>query len=724
MMHLLNETQDPAGLQSPLLKPGDNCWTVAHAERASVLVDADAYFRAFVAAALRAQRSLMIVGWGFHSRTLLAHEPLPENAPPVLGDFLNFLATRRPGLHVYILIWDFPMAFSQGRELPALYRFNWRPHRRVHLRFDDTHPVIGSHHQKIVVVDDALAFCGGIDLTDRRWDTPDHAPNDPRRRMGAEPYPPFHDLMLAVDGAAARALGRLAADRWCRSGGRRLRLPAVLTDPWPDELTIDFRAVPVAVSRTMPGRAGDPPVREIERLHLDLIAAARRTIYLENQYFTSDRVAEALAARLTEPYGPEIVLVLRLLSNGWLEELTMQTRRARLLADLRAVDRFGRFHVYYPAIEGLPQNTCVNMHSKLSIIDELWLRIGSANLSNRSLGFDTECDLTIDGSADHSMQTTIRQLRDRLLAEHLGSSAAEVRAALETHGTLAAVIERLRGGKRWLEPLIPSQAVPAALGEAMRVGDPESPVSLQRLIDEFSPDAQERPLRARWIYLLSAVLGIAALAALWRYTPLASLASPEAVVGWAREFAGRWWAPLVILLGYTASAAIMFPRPLITLFAVVAFGTWLGFGYALLGILIATIVTYAAGRMLNRRTVRRIAGPRLARLDKLLRRRGLLKMTAVRLVPLAPFAVIGLVAGALRISLWQYTLGTLLGMMPGTLTATVFGDQVRGALVAEKGLNLWLIFGAMALVVVLTVSVRRWLLRADQPAPIHDPDEP
>ncbi|HSN70732.1 MAG TPA: VTT domain-containing protein, partial [Steroidobacteraceae bacterium] len=723
IMHSLQETPLPRTDRPSLLRPRENCWHVAPAERASVIVDAADYFRAFVEAALRAERTLVIVGWGFHSRMLLAHEPLPGNAPPMLGEFLNFLARRRSRLHIYILIWDFPMAFSQGRELPAFYRFNWRPHRRVHLRLDDTHPVIGSHHQKIIVVDGTVAFCGGIDLTHRRWDTSGHPAEDERRRVADEPYPPFHDLMLAVDGGAAHALGRLVAERWCRAGGRRLHLPAVRSDPWPEPLEPDFTGVPVAISRTMPGRGPEPPVREIERLHLDLIAAARRSIYLENQYFTADRVADALAVRLAEPDGPEIVIVLRLLSNGWLEELTMQTRRSQILKRLRQADRYGRLKVYYPEIEGLAPGTCVNMHSKISIVDDEWLRIGSANLSNRSLGFDTECDLTIEARGDPRVQSTIRQVRFRLVAEHLGRDRAEIEAAVEACGAMAPVIERCRGGARWLEPLIPQHDIPAVLGEAMRVGDPESPVSLQRLVDEFSPEPQERPRRARWIYLLVAVLSIAALAALWRYTPLAELASAEAVTRWANQFAGQWWAPLVILFGYTASAVIMFPRPLITLFAVVAFGTWLGFGYAMAGILVATLVTYGAGLLLSRRTVRRIAGPRLGRLDSLLRKRGVLKMTAVRLVPLAPFAVIGLVAGALRISIWHYTLGTLLGMLPGTLTATVFGDQVRGALFGQDGLNLWLIFGVMAVVVALTVIVRRWLLRADEPPPIHDPEE-
>jgi phosphatidylserine/phosphatidylglycerophosphate/cardiolipin synthase-like enzyme len=253
----------PAGARgaAPAFVPGANCTSVNRAERAAVLVDTEAYYRAFAQAALRAERSIVIVGWDFHSRTPLTYGELPDGAPTRLGEFLNFLVRRRRKLHVYILVWDFPMVFSQDRELPVLYRFGWRPHRRVHIRFDDTVPVIGSHHQKLVVIDDRLAFCGGIDLTQRRLDTRRHDADDPRRTAEGESYPPFHDLMLMVDGPAARSLGRLVGDRWRRSGGSRLKPSQARGDPWPRDLAPGFTHVEVAISRTMPPRGDAAAVR-------------------------------------------------------------------------------------------------------------------------------------------------------------------------------------------------------------------------------------------------------------------------------------------------------------------------------------------------------------------------------------------------------------------------------------------------------------------------------
>src|SRR2546423_6489690 len=318
-----------------LLRPGYNCWAVSRADRVALIVDAADYFKAFYEAALRARNSITILGWDFNSQTRLHFDPVEKNGPPaLLGDFLNYLVRRRHSLHVHVLNWDYPMVFGADREFPPLYGFGWTPSRRVHLRYDDTHPVTGSHHQKVVVIDNALAFVGGIDLTVRRWDSCEHAPEDPRRVAYGKPYPPFHDLMVAVDGEAARQLATLTRDRWLAATGQKLK-PVTFrgitdNDPWPPHVAPDLHGIEVGIARTAPPRAEAPAVREVEKLYLDMVAAARNTLYIENQYFTAPRIGAALEKRLAEPDGPEIVLVLRLLSHGWLEEHTMHVLRTRL----------------------------------------------------------------------------------------------------------------------------------------------------------------------------------------------------------------------------------------------------------------------------------------------------------------------------------------------------------------------------------------------------------
>ncbi len=108
-----------------------------------------------------------------------------------------------------------------------------------------------------------------------------------------------------------------------------------------------------------------------------------------------------------------------------------------------------------------------------------------------------------------------------------------------------------------------------------------------------------------------------------------------------------------------------------------AFGPWLGFAYSLGGLVIAALATYFAGKLMHPHEVQRRAGPRVTQIMQVLRKRGLLAVTALRLVPLAPFAVEGAVAGAINLKLWHYTVGSAIGMLPGTLAATVFSDELR-----------------------------------------------
>ena len=713
-----------------LLAVDRNCWRVEHASRAGFLIDADAYFRAFVEAAGHARRSILIAGWDFHSRTRLLCAD-GRDCELELGRFLNDLVRRRRELQVHILIWDYPMIFGLDREWAPLYGLSWKPHRRICFRYDNTHPTGGSHHQKIVVIDDAVAFSGGIDLTSRRWDTCEHAPQNAHRVMSGAPYPPFHDLMMAVEGPAARALGDLLRDRW------RLATHETLDPPWakkslfrrvgphptgttwPASLDEPLRHVAVGISRTAPPINGSAGVREVEALYIDMIAAARHSIYIENQYFTADKVGDALAARLSEPEGPEVVLVLRELSHGWLEEVTMQTLRTRLIERLRAADVHGRFRVYYPFVEGLKSGTCIDVHSKMIVIDDEIVRIGSANLANRSMGLDTECDLTVEALGREDVRAAICDLRAQLLGEHLGFEYTRVRETIERTGSLRSAIDLLQRNDRTLKPVPELPQAPAAVLSVVSVADPEKPVGLSDLAKLLSSDDETGTDGARspaWGKIAGFALVCLALTALWKYTPLATFLDSNHVTGWARRAGDEWWMPIVVVLAYTPVAFTLFPRPLLTLFAVIAFGPLQGFVYAMLGIELSAWVSFALGKAMNRNTVRRIAGTRLNGILQVLRRRGLLAMTALRLVPIAPFLVEGVVAGAARVKFSDFMIGTALGMLPGTLTSTVFGHQLQVWLQDPSRINYWAIALVLLALGIATWLVRRWLFASAPPS--------
>ena len=219
------------------------------------------------------------------------------------------------------------------------------------------------------------------------------------------------------------------------------------------------------------------------------------------------------------------------------------------------------------------------------------------------------------------------------------------------------------------------------------------------------------PKGPAWVKLAAFALALLALAAAWRYTPLAELITAEQVNDWADTLGAMRWAPIAVMLVYIPASFVMFPRPLITLAAVIALGAWLGFICAFSGIMLAALTSYYLGRALPRSKVRQIAGSKLDAIGAALRKRGLIAVLAVRVVPVAPFVVVGIIAGALQVKLWHFALGTAIGLLPGTLTTTVFGEQLTAALEDPSRINYWLVGGVVVAFVVVMYLMRRWITR-------------
>jgi phosphatidylserine/phosphatidylglycerophosphate/cardiolipin synthase-like enzyme len=459
-----------------MLREGENCWRIARAERMSVIVDADDYFRLARDALLKAERRIMLVGWDFDARIRLTNADRLPDEPETIGDFLYWLVERRPDLELYLLRWDVGAIKTLGRGSTAFTVLKWMRHPRIHTKLDGAHPPGGSHHQKIVSIDDRFAFCGGIDMTSDRWDTRDHRDDDPRRlRPGGQPYGPWHDATSALSGDVAAALAQGCRDRWQRATGDEVAQVTDGADAWPDELEPQFRDVDIGIARTLPVLDAAPGTHEIEALFVAQIAAAQRMIYMESQYFASRKVAEAIAQRLVEADGPEIVIVNPVTAQGWLEPLAMDTARSRLMEALRRRDKHGRLRMYHPVTKA---GEAIYVHAKITFIDDRQLRIGSANLNNRSMRLDSECDVIVDAGerGDGAVTSAIAVLRDELLAEHLGVNPAKVTAMLGETGSLIATVEGLRGSGRTLVPYEDPDlsAVEAWLADH-EVLDPEGP---------------------------------------------------------------------------------------------------------------------------------------------------------------------------------------------------------------------------------------------------------
>ena len=469
----------PSDPPDRILRPGETCWRTAHANRFSRIVDGAEYLQHVKSAMLRARHRIMLIGWDFDYRTAFEADNGSLPGPNHLGPFLHWLVWRRSDLDVYVLK-------SNLRLLPAFDGFwfgiapvsllNRITPSRMHFVVDPAHPPGAVHHQKIVVVDDTVAFCGGIDLTLGRWDTRQHLGDDPRRKGAGQPYGPRHEVATICDGDAARAFGELARERWRAATGEELAPITSRRTNWPPTVEEPLRDVEVGIARTLPALAGRPEVREVEALNLAAVAAAKQVIYLENQYLAARGLAEALAARLEEPDGPEIVIVLPRSSESRLEQQSMDSARQRLLRLLWKADSHGRLGVYWPVAAG---GTPIYVHSKVMVIDDRLLRIGSSNLNNRSLGFDSECDVALEAvpgtDVFAAVTDEIAYARDDLLAEHLGVSVDELRAEVAGQGSFRAAVDTLRTIGRSLRKFTPTmtsaEAGPLAENDLM---DPSS----------------------------------------------------------------------------------------------------------------------------------------------------------------------------------------------------------------------------------------------------------
>lgn len=492
--------EDDTG-RAVLLRPGITCWRRAPAPRAALIIDMADYFLAARQAMLKARRTIHFLNWAFEPGTVL--EPMadrPRREQQDIAAFLRQLSAERPELEIRILCWQSALPVAATQDFFPIKGRRAFAGTRVRFRLDGRLPNGACHHQKALIIDDALAFCGGGDIGPDRWDTAAHMDDDPRREKGRDGLGTFdsrHEVMGLVDGAPAQHLGELFRERWRRATGETLPEPEPpqptpqdgAPDLWPERISAQFSGISAGIARSAAAWRGAPETRENERLHLAAFAAARRLIYLENQYFASPLMAEALAARLAEPDGPEVVLVSHRRSPSWFDHMTMDRTRSLFIRRLRRADVFGRLRTFYPVT---PLGRTIIVHAKLSIIDDVMLRIGSANLNNRSTGFDTECDLVFEaaGPGAATARARIGALTVRLIAHWLGTDEARVETAWAEARSLGGALDRLRTeGLVRLRPLEPEPLGPlATFIAAFHLGDPLGPD------DSFRPWRREQAL--------------------------------------------------------------------------------------------------------------------------------------------------------------------------------------------------------------------------------------
>lgn len=430
-----------------ILCPGETCWVSEPVHQAGLLVDGCAYYRHFYECAKRATEYILLSGWQFDSTVeLVRGRDVDDTWPTALLPFLNELCRLRPRLRVYILAWDFHVVYALEREALQRVAFDWMTHARLHFVFDDCVPMEGSHHQKFAVIDGQVGFVGGVDLCEHRWDDRHHRLDNPLRvQANGVAYTPYHETQVFFTGPAVRRLCDFFIERWRVATKSTLRLQTLETRwelPRPRGC-IPIRANELAFCRTSvagPGKA----LREVRALMTTAMRAAERFVYIETQYFTSRAVAEALEARMQDAERPrlDIVFVVPPEPEAPKESLAMGVAQAHLVRRLRRVakktgHRIGFYSTASVSTDGTDIATYI--HSKLVIVDDRFLTVGSANLNNRSMGVDTELNVAFEAREPTTrLGRSIRRLRTSLLAEHVGArTLSAVRALARADGLVA-----------------------------------------------------------------------------------------------------------------------------------------------------------------------------------------------------------------------------------------------------------------------------------------------
>jgi phosphatidylserine/phosphatidylglycerophosphate/cardiolipin synthase-like enzyme/uncharacterized membrane protein YdjX (TVP38/TMEM64 family) len=667
-------TADHAADEGAVLQPGHNCWRVERASRFACIQDAADYFRLARGALLQARDTIFSVGWDISATLDLVPGGASDGAPTRLDELLPWLVRRRPMLRCYVLTWDYAALYTLERDPWTRWRLGWRMPSRVHFAFDDHHPFGASHHQKIIVVDDALAFSGGIDLTGHRWDTAAHRLDEPHRlNADGTPYGPYHEIQAMADGPVATALGALVRDRWNALGERTRPLAAhAAHDLWPDDVIPDLTDVEVAIARTMAPSERNGAIRECERSFLDSIAAAKRSIYIENQYFTNDTLARALAQRLEEPDGPEVVVVMPKDCEGWIEKQTMGVLRHEALALLVGADRHHRLRLVYPAASRA-RDVVTFVHSKVMIVDDRLLRIGSANLSHRSMGVDSECDLIADAGADPVRRAGVQRTRDRLLGEQLGLPPEVVAGEIRRLGSMGALIDVRGDADRTLLPvdMTPPEETPTELVKA--AADPDEPLDLGGVTEALPPlDARAagKTIRLRVAAVTITVTLLVAARLLTRSGGI------DAV--FERPLSPSTFGTTLAIVVVAHLALV--PLELLAVLAGAAFGSGVGGGTALAGGWVGAGVGYVVGRRLGPGRIMSWMSRRAYRSARQLGAHGAVGVAVLRLMSIASALSVNLVCGALRVPVAAYLVGSAAGLAAPMFVLAGVGSLLDTAL--------------------------------------------
>lgn len=220
---------------------------------------------------------------------------------------------------------------------------------------------------------------------------------------------------------------------------------------------------------------------------------------------------------------------------------------------------------------------------------------------------------------------------------------------------------------------------------------------------------------ARWLILGLFIVVLSCAVLLWRFTPLAEWAGPERITRWMQQMRESAWAPLIVIAAFVGGGLIMFPLTLLIAATAVVFEPWLAIALSITGALANAVTLYAIGRGLMKKTMTHAFGEQVDKLHRALDRRGIIAVATIRMVPIAPFTLVNLAAGAIDVRPRDYVIGTLLGVLPGTLALTAFGHQLQKIVEQPTFAGVGLLLGVLAAWIGLSLGLQHLVAARKSP---------
>ncbi len=671
-----------------IFREGENCWVTSQVAHAAPLIDGADYYRALHSSIVKARHSIFIVGWDIDSRIRLLHGEDEENAdaPSVISDLLAWKAEQNPDIKIYLLRWDSSLAFFAQREMWAKEVWEEKTPQNVATELDDTIPMGGSQHQKIALIDDELVFSGGMDVSTNRWDTRDHPVVSEDRNGPDGAYTPLHDVQMVSSGPVVEEFSKLVRWRWTRASEQNpidiredanTSLDAAIPESWPDGVDSWLEKCDCALARTIPFMDDAEPVQEVRNMLLDLINQAEHVIYIENQFTTRQEIAEALNKRLKECPTLHVIIVSSYEPKGKFECEAFWASRIDFKQILEKDIDPERVIMTYSSIEDIKgRKAYKRIHSKVMSIDDKYLVIGSSNLSNRSMTLDTELDTVLFGNNEHNRKA-IARVRDDLLAEHTGRDVEATAKLMQAENPAQALIHgQIAHGYILTEVRDEVFTDQSGKNFFRALSDPEEPLipPIEVASEKIPP---LRNPRRRTVMILLGVLVLAAFGgAIWYASHSIPWLNAENINGFLEKSRGTYFALPTVLMVYVVGGFLFFPVTVLSLAVAAIFGPIWGPIYGMLGALLSSASMFGIGILLGNAGLRKVGGPKVEALDNKLKSTGIIGVAAIRMLPIAPFSLVNLVAGISSITLWQFLIGTFLGMFPPMIAKGLVGDSI------------------------------------------------